>query len=91
MRVLLAGWSSFDEVIATVGDELGADTVARRLTGPGVPVDVAEAPFPGRGLSRRDVDPADDTVAQARAWLDGLPAGRRRAGCVAPHGPCSLA
>ncbi|HJX43413.1 MAG TPA: hypothetical protein VJ352_07015 [Geodermatophilus sp.] len=72
MRVLLAGWSGFDEVIATVGDELGADTVARRLTGPGVPFDVAEAPFPGRGLSRRDVDPADHTVAQARAWRSGL-------------------
>ena len=27
MRVLVAGWFSFDEVIATVGDELGADVV----------------------------------------------------------------
>ncbi len=61
MRVLLAGWFSFDEVIATVGDELGADTVARWLTGLGVPFDVAEAPFLGRGLNWRDVDPADYT------------------------------
>ena len=28
MRVLVAGWFPFDEVIATVGDELGADVVA---------------------------------------------------------------
>ena len=28
MRVLLSGWFSFDEVIATVGDELGAGVVA---------------------------------------------------------------
>jgi hypothetical protein len=27
VRVLLAGWFSFDEVIATVGDELGGDAV----------------------------------------------------------------
>ena len=61
MRVLVAGWFSFDEVIATVGDELGADTVAGWLGDLGVPFDVAEAPFLGRGVDWRDVDPADYT------------------------------
>lgn len=61
MRVLLAGWFSFDEVIATLGDELGAGAVTRWLTELGVPFDVAEAPFLDRGLNWRDVDPADYT------------------------------
>ncbi|GAB3312334.1 polysaccharide pyruvyl transferase family protein [Geodermatophilus aquaeductus] len=61
MRVLLAGWFSFDEVIATVGDELGAGTVARWLAEAGVDFDVAEAPFLERGVNWRDVDPADYT------------------------------
>src|SRR3712207_9511118 len=51
MRVLLAGWFPFDEVIATVGDELGADVVARWLTDPGVDHDVAWAPYPERARS----------------------------------------
>jgi hypothetical protein len=58
MRVLLAGWFSFDEVIATVGDELGADVVARWLTELGVDHDVAWAPYMERGVDWRDVDPA---------------------------------
>lgn len=58
MRVLVAGWFSFDEVIATVGDELGAGTVARWLRELGIAFDVAEAPFLGRGVNWRDVDPA---------------------------------
>jgi hypothetical protein len=58
MRVLLAGWFSFDEVIATVGDELGADVVARWLTELGVDHDVAWAPYLERGVDWRDVDPA---------------------------------
>ncbi|MDT0276448.1 polysaccharide pyruvyl transferase family protein [Blastococcus goldschmidtiae] len=61
MRVLVAGWFSFDEVIATVGDELGADTVAGWLTDLGVPFDVAEAPYLGSGVDWREVDPADYT------------------------------
>ncbi len=69
MRVLLTGWFSFDEVIATVGDELGGDTVAGWLTELDVPVDVAVAPFLGRaagwragwGVDWRDVDPAEYT------------------------------
>ncbi|SFF82691.1 polysaccharide pyruvyl transferase family protein [Blastococcus tunisiensis] len=61
MRVLVAGWFSFDEVIATIGDELGADTVADWLTDLGVPFDVAEAPYLGTGVDWREVDPADYT------------------------------
>src|ERR687883_502818 len=58
MRVLVAGWFSFDEVIATVGDELGADVVARWLTDLDVEHDVAWAPYLERGVDWRDVDPA---------------------------------
>lgn len=61
MRVLLAGWFSFDEVIATVGDELGADVVAGWLTEAGVDHDVAWAPYLERGVDWRDVDPAGYT------------------------------
>ncbi|WNV74677.1 polysaccharide pyruvyl transferase family protein [Geodermatophilus sp. DSM 44513] len=61
MRVLLAGWFSFDEVIATVGDELGADVVAGWLTDAGVDHDVAWAPYLQRGVDWRDVDPAGYT------------------------------
>ncbi|MGY1653000.1 hypothetical protein [Geodermatophilus sp. SYSU D01119] len=63
MRVLVAGWSSFDEVIATVGDELGGDVVAGWFAELGLQYDVAVAPFleggaDGRGVDWRDVDPA---------------------------------
>ncbi len=61
MRVLLAGWFSFDEVIATVGDELGADVVARWLTDLGVDRDVAWAPYLERGREGN---------ARARAWFE---------------------
>ena len=61
MRVLLAGWFSFDEVIATVGDELGADVVTGWLTDLGIDHHVAWAPYMERGLDWRDVDPADYT------------------------------
>lgn len=61
MRVLVTGWFSFDEVIATVGDELGAHSVTGWLTEQGVAHDVAWAPFLGRGVHWRDVDPADYT------------------------------
>ena len=58
MRVLLAGWFSFDEVIATVGDELGADVVTGWLTDLGIDHDIAWAPYMERGVDWRDVDPA---------------------------------
>ena len=61
MRVLVAGWFSFDEVIATVGDELGADAVVGWLTELGIPHDVAWAPYLERGVHWRDVDPAGYT------------------------------
>jgi hypothetical protein len=61
MRVLVTGWFSFDEVIATVGDELGADVVVGWLRELGVDHDVAWAPFLGRGPHWRDLDPADYT------------------------------
>jgi Polysaccharide pyruvyl transferase len=61
VRVLVTGWFSFDEVIATVGDELGADTVVRWLRRAGVAHDVAWAPYLGRGVDWRDVDPRDYT------------------------------
>lgn len=61
MRVLVAGWFSFDEVVATVGDELGADVVAGWLVERGVDHDVAWAPYLERGVHWRDVDPDDYT------------------------------
>jgi hypothetical protein len=61
VRVLVAGWFSFDEVIATVGDELGADTVAGWLRERDAPHDVAWARYMSRGVHWRDVDPADYT------------------------------
>lgn len=61
MRVLVAGWFSFDEVIATIGDELGADAVVGWLTEAGVDHDVAWAPYLQRGANWRDLDPADYT------------------------------
>jgi hypothetical protein len=61
VRVLVAGWFSFDEVIATIGDERGADVVCGWLDELGVPYDVAWAPYLERGVHWRDVDPADYT------------------------------
>jgi hypothetical protein len=58
VRVLLAGWFSFDELIATVGDELGADVVAGWLTDLGIDHDVAWTSHMERGVDWRDVDPA---------------------------------
>ncbi|NEK57318.1 polysaccharide pyruvyl transferase family protein [Geodermatophilus sabuli] len=58
MRVLVTGWFSFDEVIATVGDELGADVVTGWLHELGVDHDVAWAPYLERGVHWRDVDPS---------------------------------
>jgi len=61
MRVLVTGWFSFDEVIATIGDELGADVVVGWLTEMGIEHDVAWAPYLGRGPNWRDLTPADYT------------------------------
>jgi hypothetical protein len=61
MRVLVAGWFSFDEVIATVGDQLGADTVTGWLDELSVSHDVARASYLARGVPWREVDPTDYT------------------------------
>jgi polysaccharide pyruvyl transferase len=61
MRVLVAGWFSFDEFIATVGDELGADVVVGWLRELGVDHAVAWAPYFQRGPNWRDLDPAEFT------------------------------
>jgi hypothetical protein len=61
MRVLVTGWFSFDEVVATVGDELGVDVVVGWLVEQGIEHDVAWAPYLGRGPHWRDVDPGDYT------------------------------
>ena len=61
MRVLVTGWFSFDEVIATVGDDLGAEVVAGWLRELDIDSTVAWAPFLGRGPNWRDLDPADFT------------------------------
>ncbi len=59
--MLVAGWFSFDEVIATVGDELGADVVTGWLADLDIDHDVAWAPYLQRGVDWRDVDPAGYT------------------------------
>ena len=56
MRVLVTGWFSFDEVIATIGDELGADVVVGWLAELRIEHDVAWAPYLGRGPHWRDLD-----------------------------------
>jgi hypothetical protein len=61
MRVLVTGWFSFDEVIATIGDELGADVVVGWLAEQGIEHDVAWAPYLGRGPHWRELDPAGYT------------------------------
>jgi len=61
MRVLVTGWFSFDEVIATVGDDLGADVVAGWLRELDIDHAVAWAPFLQRGPNWRELDPADFT------------------------------
>jgi hypothetical protein len=59
--VLVTGWFSFEEVIATVGDGLGAEVVAGWLAEQGIDHDVAWAPYLERGVHWRDVDPAGYT------------------------------
>lgn len=57
-RVLVAGWFSFTEVIATVGDERAAEVVADWLGDAGVDHDVAWADYLHRGVDLAYVDPA---------------------------------
>jgi Polysaccharide pyruvyl transferase len=57
VKTLVAGWFSFDEVVATVGDLLARDVVCQWLDRAGVPYDVANAPLVGGGVDWRAVDP----------------------------------
>jgi Polysaccharide pyruvyl transferase len=58
-RVLVTGWFSFDEVVATIGDELVADEICRWLADSELAYDVAWAPYLRRGADWRSVDPDD--------------------------------
>ena len=57
--MLVAGWFSFEEVVATVGDLLARDVACRWLDEAGLPHDVAIAPWLGGGVHWTRVDPAD--------------------------------
>ncbi len=57
MKSLVAGWFSFDEVVATVGDLLARDVLCRWLDRAGVAYEVANAPLVGGGVDWRAVDP----------------------------------
>ena len=52
-RLLVAGWFSFHEVVATVGDLLARDVACRWLDEAGVPYDVASVDFAGDGVDWR--------------------------------------
>jgi hypothetical protein len=56
MKVLVAGWFSFDEMGATAGDLLARDVVCRWLDEGRVPYTVATAPPFGGGVDWRFVD-----------------------------------
>ncbi|HKC29972.1 MAG TPA: polysaccharide pyruvyl transferase family protein [Jatrophihabitans sp.] len=56
-RALIAGWFSFDEVIATVGDLSGGEVTAAWLSECGWACDVAMAQYMGAGVDWRAVDP----------------------------------
>lgn len=58
-KVLVAGWFSFSEVIATVGDLLGCQVLGRWLQECGRDYDVAMAPYMQEGVDWRQVDPHD--------------------------------
>ena len=59
MKSLVAGWFSFDEVVATVGDLLARDVLCRWLDRAGIAYEVANAPLVGGGVDWRAVDPED--------------------------------
>ena len=57
MKSLVAGWFSFDEVVATVGDLLARDVLCGWLDRAGIFYEVANAPLVGGGVDWRAVDP----------------------------------
>lgn len=78
-RVLVAGWFSFSEVIATVGDERAAEVASGWLTTAGVDHELAYAGYLHRGIDLAAVQPADYThlvwvcgPIMANGLLDGL-------------------
>lgn len=58
MKSLVAGWFSFDEVVATVGDLLARDVLCGWLERAGIDFEVANAPLVGGGVDWRTVEPA---------------------------------
>lgn len=73
MKSLVAGWFSFDEVVATVGDLLARDVLCGWLDRARIAYDVANAPLVGGGVDWRAADPAD----YARVIFVCGPFGRR--------------
>jgi len=59
VKSLVAGWFSFDEVVATVGDLLARDVLCGWLDRARIAYDVANAPLVGGGIDWRAADPAD--------------------------------
>ena len=59
MNSLVAGWFSFDEVVATIGDLLARDVLCDWLARAGVEYHVANAPLVGDGVDWRAVAPSD--------------------------------
>jgi len=63
MRVLIAGWFSFDDMGATAGDMIARDIVCQWLKDASINADVADSakfPYPG-GINWRLADPDDYT------------------------------
>jgi Polysaccharide pyruvyl transferase len=73
MKSLVAGWFSFDEVVATVGDLLARDVLCGWLDQAGIAYEVANAPLVGGGIDWRVADPGD----YARVIFVCGPFGRR--------------
>ena len=59
MKALVAGWFSFDEVVATVGDLMARDVLCDWLARAGIEYEVANAPLVGGGVDWRAVEPSD--------------------------------
>jgi hypothetical protein len=57
VKSLVAGWFSFDEVVATVGDLLARDVLCRWLERANLDYEVANAPLVGDGVDWRIADP----------------------------------
>jgi len=59
VKSLVAGWYSFAEVVATVGDLMARDVLCDWLARAGIEYDVANAPLVGGGVYWREVAPED--------------------------------